>query len=183
MKHKERYFLAIIPPSPVYEQVMDIKHHFKDQYNCKAPLRSPAHITLQMPFQWSEGKEAELVDQLQLFASQQQAFSLRLNGFSCFEPRVIYVDVMKSEALNSIQKALAKHLKTQLGIFNADYKNRGFNPHITVAFRDLKKPLFYEAWHEFQDKPFEGVFEVQGFWLLKHDGQMWQPQREISWAH
>jgi len=182
MKQKERYFLAIIPPSPVYEQAMDIKHYFKDQYNCKASLRSPAHITLQMPFQFSESKEAELIHQLQLFASGQQAFSLHLNGFNCFEPRVIYIDVIKSKELQSMQKALAKYLKSHLGIFNADYKNRGFNPHMTVAFRDLRKPLFYQAWSEFQDKPFEGKFEVQGFWLLKHDGQMWQPQREISWA-
>lgn len=180
MNSKERYFLAIIPPSPIYEQVMEIKTYFKEQYNCKAPLRSPAHITLQMPFLWSPEKEKYLTDQLSSFAQSQNPFELELHGFNHFEPRVIYVDVVNNPPLRVMQKVMAKHLKLELGIFNADYKGRGFHPHMTVAFRDLKKPLFFQAWEEFKIKAFDASFAVNSFWLLKHDGKQWQPLREFS---
>ncbi len=36
------YFLAIVPPSPLYEEALALKHHFKDHYNSKASLNSPA---------------------------------------------------------------------------------------------------------------------------------------------
>ena len=179
MNPKERYFLAIIPPSPIYEQVMDIKTYFKEHYNCKAPLRSPAHITLQMPFLWSPKKESNLTDELANFAQTQQSFNLKLQGFNAFEPRVIYVDVVESQSLRKMQKALVRQLKSELGIFNADYKDRGFHPHMTVAFRDLKKPLFYQAWKEFKDKEFDASFAVNSFWLLLHDGRQWQPHQEF----
>lgn len=179
MNLKERYFLAIIPPSPIYEQVMEIKTYFKEHYNCKAPLRSPAHITLQMPFLRPAQKEASMVEQLTVFAKGQEALNLELNGFNRFEPRVIYIDVIENQPLRQMQKALAHHLKIELNIFNADYKSRGFHPHMTVAFRDLKKPLFYEAWAEFEEKPFSERFTVKGFWLLKHDGKQWQPEQEF----
>lgn len=178
-----RYFLAIIPPSSIGEEVMEIKSYFKEAYGCRAPLRSPAHITLQMPFLWQPEKEEALIESLTHFAQNQNAFPVELNDFDCFEPKVIFIKVVKNDALKALQKALVVHLKTALGIFNANYKDRGFNPHITVAFRDLKKPFFYQAWEEFREKPFQGNFPVQSFWLLRHDGKQWQVLREISLAH
>ena len=182
MKLKSRYFLAIIPPSPVNEQLMEVKQYFMEHYHCKAPLRSPAHITLQMPFWWSPQKEDQLMNSLSAFARTQNAFDLQLCDYSCFEPRVIYVQVMESPPLRSMHKVLVKYLKQQLGIFNADYKGHGFNPHITVAFRDLKKPLFYQAWEEFREKSFQASFTVNRFWLLLHDGKKWHPHREFLFA-
>ena len=64
------YFLAIIPPSPFYDEALRLKHYFKDEYNSKASLNSPPHITLHMPFEWKEKKEEMLIEKLNLFAKQ-----------------------------------------------------------------------------------------------------------------
>lgn len=177
---KNRYFLAIIPPLPIREKVMEVKAYFRDHFNCKAPLRSPAHITLHMPFTFKEGKEAELVEKLKNMVDSQQTFDLTLNGFGAFAPRTIYVTVEDSAPLISFQKDLTQFAKRELGLFNTNYKDQGYHPHITVAFRDLKKALFPQTWSEFKDQEFSATFEVSSFWLLKHDGKNWQPHTEFS---
>ena len=69
-----RYFLAIIPPTSLNEKILEIKTYFRDQYYCKAPLRSPGHITLHMPFIFKLKKENELVEKLRNVASGQSTF-------------------------------------------------------------------------------------------------------------
>lgn len=68
----------------------------------------------------------------------------------------------------------------ELNLFNADYKELAFHPHLTLAFRDLKKPEFYKAWEEFKDRKFNAGFVVNSISLLKHDGMQWQLFKELG---
>ena len=56
---------------------------------------------------------------------------------------------------------------------NGDYKNLGFQPHVTIAFRDLRKARFYEAWETFKNQKYERRFSVSGITLLKHQSDRW----------
>ncbi|GAB5524686.1 MAG: 2'-5' RNA ligase family protein [Roseivirga sp.] len=179
MPESSRYFLAIIPPVIISDRVKGIKKYFLDHYNCKAPLRSPAHITLHMPFLFKEKKEEELVRKLNDGAIDQLSFELALDGFGAFVPRTIYIAVKQNEQLLSFQKGLTQFTKRELELFNTNYKDQGYHPHVTVAFRDLKKALFPAAWAEFQQRKFSAGFEVSSFWLLKHDGKEWQLHTEF----
>ena len=69
MPDKNRYFIGIVPPFPIFEQVLEVKHYFRDHFQSKAALQSPPHITLHMPFDWKDKKEAELIDSLQKLSS------------------------------------------------------------------------------------------------------------------
>jgi 2'-5' RNA ligase len=60
-KEVSLYFIAIIPPQPVFEETWQLKNHFKEHYQSKASLNSPPHITLHMPFEWKVEKEEMLV--------------------------------------------------------------------------------------------------------------------------
>lgn len=175
-----RYFLALIPPSPLHEKVMEIKAHFYDRYQCKAPLKSPAHITLHMPFLYKEKKEKHLIEKLKQFSGGQKELCIWLNGFGAFEPRNIFVAVQENTALHAFQKELAFFVKKELRLFNVNYKDKGYHAHMTVAFRDLKKALFPQAWAEFKDQVFTECFEAGCFWLLKHDGRQWHQHAEFG---
>lgn len=171
----KQYFIAIIPSSPIYEQAQELKIHFRDHYKSKASLNSPPHITLHMPFQWKEKKEADLVKELGKFARGLEPVEIKLKNFSCFSPKVIFIDVETNTELNELQKKLHRFCKKELNLFNADFKEQPFYPHLTLAFRDLKKPNFDKAWEEFKDKEFLGKFNVTQITLLKHTGKVWQP--------
>jgi 2'-5' RNA ligase len=174
-----RYFIAIIPPSPIFEEALSLKNYFKGKYNSKASLNSPPHITLHMPFLWKEEDENELINSLSDFAKGQESIEILLTDFGAFAPRVIFISLQMNEKLSQFQKQLEGFCKTELNLFNAQYKGRPFHPHVTLAFRDLKKSMFLVAWNEFKEKKFSATFFASGFDLMKHDGNAWHSIRSI----
>ncbi|MFT7055203.1 MAG: 2'-5' RNA ligase [Candidatus Endobugula sp.] len=172
-----RYFLAIIPPEPIAARIDEIKQHFMSEYGSKGALRSPAHITLHMPFQWKETKEERLVHLLAQ-TTQFNSFEINLNGFGAFCPKTIFIQNEYCQSLMNFQVELSRYTKREMQLFNSTH-NRGYNPHITVAFRDLKKEAFEEAWLIFEKRKFETTFTVDSFWLLKHDGKAWQAFKQF----
>jgi 2'-5' RNA ligase len=179
-KADKLYFVAIVPPSPIYEQAFEQKLYFKTKYNSKASLNSPPHITLHMPFRWNEGDEGDLAKELESFARGRAPVTIQLNGFSSFPPKVIFINVEISAELQALQKDLERHFKMELNLFNAKYKDLPFHPHLTLAFRDLKKPNYLKAWEEFIGKNYEATFLADKIVLLKHSGSVWEVFREFE---
>jgi 2'-5' RNA ligase len=133
-----------------------------------------------MPFRWDEDDEAKLSDHLTKFARQTEPLLIKLNNFSSFPPRVIFINVEVSPALVDLQKNLQRHCKRSLNLFNANYKELPFRPHLTVAFRDLKKPSYQRAWEEFKKKNFQAEFIADKVTLLKHSGKHWKVHQEFN---
>jgi 2'-5' RNA ligase len=170
----QRYFIAIIPPSPIFDEALVFKNYFKEKYSSRASLNSPPHITLRAPFAWKEDDESQLMDSLKAFASGEQQFTIELNGFDTFPQHVIFIAVKGNALLDQFQNQLEAFCETKLNLSNT-YKDQSFHPHLTLAFRDLRKEKFVEAWGEFKEKPFSAAFTVKQFTLLKHNGKLWQP--------
>ena len=175
---KCKYFIALIPPEPVFSETEKIKSDISQKYDNKSALRSPSHITLHMPFEIKQEKEENLIQKISEFKFS-SSFDVRLKNFGCFEPKVIFIEVVKNETLSTLQKELVFHVKSNLNIFNQYEDKRGFHPHLTIAFRDLKKEIFHLAYKEYQSKTFEAGFSVSSFFLLKHDGKRWHPFKEF----
>ena len=178
--NQSKYFIALVPPEPILSEVYQFKTYMKETYNCKAPLRSPPHITLHMPFAWRTDKESKLNKALVHASKEMKPFEFTLNGFQAFPPRVIYIAVEHNNVLLQIQSDLTTVAKTELNLFNANRYDLPYHPHLTVAFRDLKQALFTEAWNDFKERPFERSWTVNSFHLLKHDGKEWQILKEFS---
>lgn len=179
-KVEKLYFVAIVPPSPIYEEAFEQKVYFKTKYNSKASLNSPPHITLHMPFKWVEKNEDEIVSHLTTFAHENSSVAVKLNGFSSFPPRVIFINVEITAELERLQKNLGRYFKRQLNLFNANYKELPFHPHLTLAFRDLKKPNYQKAWEEFVSKNYLATFLASKIALLKHSGSVWEIFQEFD---
>lgn len=162
----KKYFIAIVIPEPLYTEVETVKQNLFNEHALKGALRSPAHITLHRPFEWKEEKENMLIDTLKTFRFEHK-FTLNLLDFASFEPRVIYVNVLKNDKLDELHQRLKLFTQKELKLLNEVNDLRGFHPHITVAFRDLKKPKFYELQKTFHEKQLRGNFAYTGFSLLK----------------
>lgn len=169
-----RYLIAILPPEPIAADVLTLKEYFRDKYNSKGSLNAPAHITMHMPFEWRADRETELVTIFHEFTSTHIPFPIELKGFGSFPPRVIFINIVKNPSLEEDQDKLLRFCKTRLKLSNALYRDEPFHPHITLAFRDLKKDQFKDAWDEFKSKPYSATFEYTRLSLLKHDGKYWQ---------
>lgn len=176
---RKQYFVAVIPPSPVFEEALELKEYFKEKYHSKAALNSPPHITLHMPFLWNGEKEKKVITALDAFAKKWDPIKICLDNFASFPPRVIFINVTESDALDALQRELHRYFKRELDIFNANYKDKPFHPHLTLAFRDLRKSQYQLAWHEFSKREFKAEFVADKIALLKHNGQRWDVLKEF----
>ena len=98
------YFIAIIPPDNIQEEITGFKHVVAEKFDSRHALRSPPHITLHMPFKWKEKRLDELTACMQSINYHLEPFEIQLNGFDFFEPRVVFVDVVENQKLEVLQK-------------------------------------------------------------------------------
>jgi 2'-5' RNA ligase len=172
-KSPRLYFIALLPPAELQAEVTAIKQDFADRYGSSHALKSPPHVTLQAPFKWVEEDLDRLTEPLRQFARFHDPISIALSGFGAFPPRVIYIDVEKTPELLQVQAELALDLERRLGIVDDRARGRAFSPHMTVAFKDLKRQAFKAAWPEFRDLPFAAQFTVSELTLLLHRDRQW----------
>lgn len=166
------YFIAIVAPEAINQQVLEWKHYMLQQFGCKAALKSPAHITLIPPFQMPGTMQHEMEEVLLLFAHEQPFFPIQLKNFAAFKPRVLYVHVQPNTHLSGLQARLEAHLIDTC--FPIKKEERPYHPHVTIANRDLQKEDFPLAWQYFQQLSYKTSFKADAISLLRHNGELWE---------
>lgn len=139
-------------PLDIQDYATQIKQYFAENYDSRAALKSPPHITLQPPFKWLDADVPLLEECLRTFASRRATVPIILDGFAAFPPRVIYINVLRTPELLELQTELMAAMETMLGITDPVSKTRPYAPHMTVAFKDLTKQNFKAAWTEIQQR-------------------------------
>lgn len=167
------YFVAILPPKRVYTKIRDVQYEIKKKYGCKQALRPPVHITLQVPFKRPISVENELIQKLEKFVATQPGFTVNIDGFGTFEPHTIYIKPEKTEGLMQLQSNLVAFLRSELNFTQEEIVYTEFNPHFTVAYRDLK-PKCPQVWAEYKNREFKDEFAVSEICLLKHNYKFWE---------
>jgi 2'-5' RNA ligase len=166
------FFVAILPSDEISKEVTEFKKHAAEHFESSHALKSPPHVTIFPPFRWNESKLKLLEKEIKLEAQKTSGFYIQLINFSSFAPRVIYVDVEKSAELLNLHKSLKKRFLQELDL--SDKSPHKFSPHMTVAFKDLKRPFFLRAWAHYSQIRYERIFKVRDLVLLKHNGQHWE---------
>ncbi len=179
MPDKNLYYIAIVAPEPILSEVKALKHEMREHFNAKHALKSPAHITLQMPFKLTKNQEHELKAALEYFAKDQKCFEVKLLGFDCFAPRVVFVKVAEHEKFLRLHAAFKQFIKNK-DLIPTENISQDMHPHMTIATRDLKKDVFPQAWDYFKDKPYEASFLADRISLLKHNGKFWEVHKEFD---
>lgn len=171
-KASELFFIAILPPFEIQEEVTAFKKYAAEHFDSKHALRSPPHITLIPPFRWDTAQQSQLIQFLSAYSFAPSSFDLKLKNFDCFAPRVIFVDLEPEPTLSEMQAHLASAIQSELGITHRG--PFGFHPHMTIAFRDLSTSIFPKAWKHFSAQSYQRSFRVDGLVLLQHSPHGWQ---------
>jgi 2'-5' RNA ligase len=168
-----KYFLALVPQGQIQENATALKEELKLLFNVKYALKSPAHVTIKMPFNYNELKEEILVAKLEKFFVPFGPFNLDFNGFDRFGKRVIFVNVMPCVSLNKLQEELGRFCKLELKLTN-ELSDRAFHPHMTLAFKDIKSKNFDTYWRHVKNKHFKTRYPVEDVALLKRVAGRWE---------
>ena len=167
------YYMAVVAPEEVNSKVKKFKEFMKERFGCTVALKSPAHITLIPPFWHDDTDEEKMKEWLKEFSKGKTEFTLELDGFSSFPPRVLFVKVKSSEPLESLKGQLEEYLIDHSNL-PVKKETRSFHPHITIANRDLMKRDYLPAWEHFRNMKYSANFTVKDLSLLKHNGTNWE---------
>ena len=169
-------FVAVIPPEPVLTEVRAFKEIAEVKFDSRRALRSPAHITLVPPFRAGRTKQGHFAEQLKHGVARLAPFEVHLSGFAAFKPRVIFVEVMPDAGLDHLYETVMTLATSALGLTPS---RRPFHPHMTVAFKDLRRQQFAKAWSYFSSIEYARSFQVDCIWLLRHEPKGWIPSLQI----
>src|SRR5574339_451119 len=83
------YFIAIVVPEEINQQILKWKNYFKENFECTVALKSPAHITIIPPFWMNEELENDLVPSIRECSTTENKFEITLKDFSAFKQKVL----------------------------------------------------------------------------------------------
>lgn len=169
------YFIALLAPDDVSAEITAFKQHIAYNFNSSKALRVMPHITLLPPFKLSTLQHEGLNRWFLNAPVSVSPFTIKLNGFGSFNNSknpVIYVTPEEVEELRLLQKELFNSFRTNYPEIKAILN---FNPHMTIAYRDLSREDYEKAWLYYKDKAYAAGFAVNEVWLLQHNGKQWIP--------
>lgn len=174
------YFIALLPPASLQEEIQRIKLEFREKYQSAHSLNAPPHITLLSPFRTEQIEEIEVM--LRNFVNTVKPIQITLNGFNHFGEGVIYMEVLQNSQLAKIQGQLEKLARVHRELFHYGYRQRIYQPHISLAFKDLTKENFEKAWREFKNQTFQADFEANQLVLFYHQDKKWHIKEQFDFG-
>lgn len=170
------YFIALLPTAEVGKEIIRLKQEFAAHYESRRALKVLPHITMQTPFTTGALIEQELRQGLTDFAATMPSFEIRLDGFGGVlqnHRKVLFINVLKNEGITRLHQEMVSFLRRDFG-FSPMLARHGFNPHISLAFRDITEDEFAEALAEYSQKDYSASFRVRNLYLLRHTGSSWE---------
>lgn len=170
---------AIMPPEKLAIRIDDERKNFAEKYKAIKALKPPVHITLYEPFKEDIEFEEHIMG-INPWVERQKPFPVELKNYNFFRHStspVIYIDVVKNEALGVLHRTFIEQLKKYLPIERNATK---YTPHITIGYRDIPAAIFPEIMHEYSPKRFSASFEVSSIYLWKHNTKNWEIRQEFK---
>ncbi|MEH3114696.1 2'-5' RNA ligase family protein [Pedobacter terrae] len=172
------FLVCLIPPASIAEDIDEIRAYISNKFNVHESLKRPAHITLYPPVKISGYNAEKNFFKALSDVTFHQPFTQVLRNFNSFPEHTFYLDVEQNEGI----MLLEKQISTALQPFKLIEKKEKFNPHLTLAFRDIR-PIFRQICLEFKDRKFKREFLVSSFSVYKHVDKRWKPFREFPFKN
>ena len=177
MVKSQLYFIAIILPQEISTQIRNYQLDAARRFQSFKALNSPPHITLFPPFRWPASQMSDVSKTMKEVTVKLKPFTITLSGFGNFSPRVIYISVTPNSVLDTLYESLQEMFRTRLKLNIR--KREVFHPHVTIAYKDLKRSCFREAWEFFRTERIETEIKIDRIWLLRHDGYIWRVGKDF----
>jgi len=176
---KRLYFIAIEIPEPFKSEIQGLKEELSVKYQARHALKTPPHITLQMPMRIEEEKELELIQNISELNGKYPSGKINLNNISSFPSRTIFIDVIAKGIVLELYTAVQKQI-SQLDFISDKITVASFHPHITLMTRDLKKGMYKMAFNALRSANFNQEIKIDTFQLYRHNGKIWQVIRTFN---
>ncbi|MEN9686307.1 MAG: hypothetical protein RLZZ28_2093 [Bacteroidota bacterium] len=164
-----KYLLLTEPHEALHDEIIRVKKHFSDTYDCPLAAGGRPNMTL-IRFEQYEMQEERIIHRLQLLTNAQHSFIVELEGFGSFPTHSIFIKVSTKTQIVELVKSF-RPLQQLLKIDKDRKPHFITEPHIPLAAKLL--PWQYEkGWLELSNTHFSGRFVVNHLLLLrKREGE------------
>ena len=176
-KYKEQtHFIGVLPPGKITLALEDCRKYMNKVYGCKSGYGTPIHVTLVPPFVLPEEfSTADLAKTLQKqvfpFAKSLK-FDAQIDNFEFFGERTIFAKVVQSEEWTTLRnKVRDAVLLLDPDCIKKD--KRPFQPHLTVANRDIPSGTIIEALKIMNNLHFVETFPVDNITVFENYKGKW----------
>lgn len=138
-----KYYVALLPDEELSQLVADYKNLAFEKFGCSAANKSPAHITLIPPHSYNDSQIDALKQLITVLAQKNSQFNLQTSGWNHFSTRTIYLGFETNQILLGIYNEVCRNVTA----IDATLKlAEQFQPHITIANRDIQSNKFTDIW-------------------------------------
>lgn len=174
----QTHFLGVLLPDDITSTLEDCRRYMNRNYGCKSGYGTPIHVTLVPPFQLPEQYSTDdIVHAIQadvLPAAAELSFDAHITNFGAFGDRTIFAKVTPDKRWTALRDhVLSAVLKAAPDATRKD--KRPFQPHLTVANRDIPYGVSAEALEALNELQLFEDFPVNNITIFERNGGKWIP--------
>ena len=179
---EQTHFIGVLLSQELTLRLEGYRKYMNQKYGCKSGFGTPIHVTLVPPFQLDDKLiTADIVAALSQMASEKKwhAFNAKIDGFDAFGDRTLFAKVIPSAVWTAFRASVYNTISA-LSPGNLRRDNRPFQPHITVANRDIPAGASTEALDYLNQLELKAAFPVDNITIFERKDKRWVVGKQIE---
>ena len=179
---EQTHFIGVLLPENLTQRLDGYRKYMNQQYGCRSGHGTPIHVTLVPPFKLADklttNDIAEALAQM-VIDKKWHTFNAKIDGFDAFGDRTLFAKVLPSAVWTAFRAAVCSAVAaTSPGAVRKD--TRPFQPHITVANRDIPPGASTEALEYLNQLELKAVFPVDNITIFERKDKRWVIGQQIE---
>jgi len=179
---QQTHFIGVLVSDDITETLESCRRYMNQKYGCKSGYGTPIHITLVPPFRLDEAYTTkDIVSAVQRLVSSAEfsGFTAHIDNFDAFGDRTIFAKVSATKQWTSLRDKVFSAVSG--AVQNSIRKDtRLFQPHLTVANRDIPAGVSTDALAAFNELNLIEDFQVDNITVFERSGGKWQPTATLE---
>ncbi|MBR0032751.1 MAG: 2'-5' RNA ligase family protein [Treponema sp.] len=171
----QTHFIGVLLPEDTTLSLEDCRRYMNEAYGCKSGHRTPIHVTLVPPFRLQdEYATADLAETIQReVIPKALGFTAHIDNFDAFGDRTLFAKVIPDAQWTKLRDETTKAVLNDFpGCTKKD--QRPFQPHATVANRDIPKGVMTTALQVMNETNLTEDFPVDNITIFERKGNTWE---------
>ena len=172
---QQTHFIGVLLPEDITLTLEDCRRYMREAYGCKSGHGTPIHVTLVPPFQLQEEYSTEdLARAIEKdVLPKGLGFTAHIDNFNAFGDRTLFANVVAGDEWTRLRDETVKAILNACpGCTKKD--QRPFQPHGTVANRDVPAGVMTEALQVMNELKLVEDFPVDNITIFERRGSRWE---------
>lgn len=179
---EQTHFVGVLLPEALTQRLQGCRDYMNQEYGCRSGFGTPIHVTLVPPFKLAEKlTTADIAEALakMIIDKKWHPFTAKIDDFDAFGDRTLFAKVLPSTVWTAFRAAVYSTVSAiSPGSLRRD--TRPFQPHITVANRDIPAGASVEALESLNQLELKTTFPVDNITIFERRDKRWVVGQQLT---